>query len=487
MIHEALIYASDEELTDALAPFLREGVEAGHANLVVLEADKAERLRHALGGSAAAVEFFDAREWLARPGTSLKRWSDALAGALGRGAPLVRGVGEPPFATAAPCTEGWARLESVFNALIADRPIWFVCPYDARAVSEDVLATARRTHPTIATAASRVPSPDYFAGGDLAAPVGPAGDVEATETSVATAESTDQLGTFRSRVLWPAERAGGLFPAVAQDLALAVTELTRAALHAGAGPVTMRTAQGSESWFCEVSFARQSASTLVSGTGRLGFVIGRVVSDRVELADNPTGGLVRFVFTPAKRSPRERIVAAADDLFRHNGIRPTGVNDIVAAAGVAKATFYANFRGKSDLIAEWYRAVTGSWLDWIREEVAERAHSPEERLTTFFGVLHDWMATDFADGGGRVMLSAELRDPRHPAQLQRRPARSVVTDYFRAAAAEAGFNDADIVAQGLTLLLQGAIDQAVEHRSPEPALAARVAAEHLVAAAERAP
>jgi hypothetical protein len=75
VIHEALIYGSDEELTDALVPFLREGVDAGHANLVVLEPAKNERLREALGDAAEHVHFFDAREWLARPGTSLMRWS----------------------------------------------------------------------------------------------------------------------------------------------------------------------------------------------------------------------------------------------------------------------------------------------------------------------------------------------------------------------------------------------------------------------------
>jgi hypothetical protein len=58
-----------------------------------------------------------------------------------------------------------------------------------------------------------------------------------------------------------------------------------------------------------------------------------------------------------------------------------------------------------------------------------------------------------------------------------------VTDYFYAAAMDAGLMDPERVAAGLTLLLQGAIDQAVEQRSPEPALAAHVAAEHLVAAA----
>jgi AcrR family transcriptional regulator len=484
MIHEALLYSSDEELTDTLVPFLRDGVDAGQAAIVVLEHERSERLRAALGPAAEGVTFGDARAWLTRPGTSLTKWAAALDSALADGSPFVRAVGEPPFATAADtCAEGWKRLESTLNGLYADRPIWFICPYDARVLSAEALDAAARTHPTLVSASGRTPSKEYFATPDVGAPVVAAEEEEATETSSAVAGNIEELAAVREAVVGPAGSCAHLLPPVTQDLARAVDELVRAALAADYGPATIRTAQTTAGWFCEVRLSAGSASALVGGTGRIGFAIARIICDRVELADNATHSFVRLTFTPAKRPPRERILSAADDLFRRNGIRSASVNEIVAAAGVAKATFYAHFRGKADLIAEWYRVVTAGWLDSVREGVAARAPSPADRLTTFFDVLHDWMQSDLSRGGGRLSLSAELRDPRHPAQLQRDGARDDVKEYFRLTASDAGLSDPETVARGLTLLLQGAMDQAVELGSPEPALTARAAAEHIVAAA----
>src|SRR5687768_4112713 len=49
----------------------------------------------------------------------------------------------------------------------------------------------------------------------------------------------------------------------------------------------------------------------------------------------------------------ERLIAAAEALFRRNGVRGTTMEAIAAEAGVAKATAYASFRNKDDA----FRAV----------------------------------------------------------------------------------------------------------------------------------
>ncbi len=49
---------------------------------------------------------------------------------------------------------------------------------------------------------------------------------------------------------------------------------------------------------------------------------------------------------------REKIVAAAMELFAKKGFDRTTVDEIVARAGVAKGTFYLYFKSKDDLIRE---------------------------------------------------------------------------------------------------------------------------------------
>ena len=85
--------------------------------------------------------------------------------------------------------------------------------------------------------------------------------------------------------------------------------------------------------------------------------------------------------------PRERIIAAAADLFHKQGIRGVGVEAIAEAAGTNKMTLYRHFASKDELIAEWargkvlrvaltrtasgYRASrTETWVKGIKQPVA---------------------------------------------------------------------------------------------------------------------
>jgi AcrR family transcriptional regulator len=53
--------------------------------------------------------------------------------------------------------------------------------------------------------------------------------------------------------------------------------------------------------------------------------------------------------------PRERILAAAGDLFYRHGIRAVGVEAIAESAGTNKMTLYRHFSSKDELVAEYLR------------------------------------------------------------------------------------------------------------------------------------
>ena len=71
---------------------------------------------------------------------------------------------------------------------------------------------------------------------------------------------------------------------------------------------------------------------------------------------------------------RQRLVDAARELFVRNGTRATSVDDIAKAAGTSRATFYAHFTDKQDVIREFARSM------W------ETAFT----LYKHFGALTDW-------------------------------------------------------------------------------------------------
>src|SRR5881392_3542504 len=91
--------------------------------------------------------------------------------------------------------------------------------------------------------------------------------------------------------------------------------------------------------------------------------------------------------------PRERILAAADDLFRKQGIRGVGVEAIAEAAGTNKMTLYRSFESKDELIAEWVRGIIGKKdEEW---EAMSATHKGDPR-----GHIQEWsrrLAAKLAD------------------------------------------------------------------------------------------
>jgi TetR/AcrR family transcriptional repressor of nem operon len=79
--------------------------------------------------------------------------------------------------------------------------------------------------------------------------------------------------------------------------------------------------------------------------------------------------------TDKGRATRDRIVAAAADLVRANGVRATSVDDVIDAAGVSKSQLYHYFNDKADLI----RAV----VDRTKTVLLDLQQP-------FLGRLHDW-------------------------------------------------------------------------------------------------
>src|SRR5215813_11887922 len=78
--------------------------------------------------------------------------------------------------------------------------------------------------------------------------------------------------------------------------------------------------------------------------------------------------------------PRQRILAAADDLFRRHGIRGIGVEAIAEAAGTNKMTLYRHFESKDELIAEWVRGIINQKeADW-EDIAAKHPADPEAQL-----------------------------------------------------------------------------------------------------------
>ena len=81
-------------------------------------------------------------------------------------------------------------------------------------------------------------------------------------------------------------------------------------------------------------------------------------------------------------SARERLLAAADELFYEEGIHVVGIDRIIDKAGVAKATLYSTFGNKEGLILAYLQARLE--LRWGIEAGRARYDGANENFVILF-------------------------------------------------------------------------------------------------------
>ena len=110
---------------------------------------------------------------------------------------------------------------------------------------------------------------------------------------------------------------------------------------------------------------------------------------------------------PKAHSNRERILAAADQLFYERGFNRTSFTDVAAASGIPKGNFYYYFKSKNDLL----EAVIQQRMDHFGALLAEwtRAYpEPKARLKRFAQVLLNEAENVIRYGCPMGTLNAEL-------------------------------------------------------------------------------
>ncbi|WP_030559058.1 TetR/AcrR family transcriptional regulator [Streptomyces aureocirculatus] len=187
------------------------------------------------------------------------------------------------------------------------------------------------------------------------------------------------------------------------------------------------------------------------------------------------------VQSTAKPSARERLLAAANELFYAEGVQSVGIDRVIEHAGVAKASLYNTFGGKEQLVRAYLDARHAGTVDRLTRAVAEHDTPREQMLAVFEAQGRQFDRPDFrgcafiragaeAGSGGLVQEAADAF-------------RGWMRELFTRLAAEAGAADPDALGQQLQLLYDGAGISALMDHDSTVAATSRAAATALIAAA----
>jgi len=186
--------------------------------------------------------------------------------------------------------------------------------------------------------------------------------------------------------------------------------------------------------------------------------------------------------TDTKRSPRERLLEAANELFYAEGIQSVGIDRVIERAGVAKASLYSTFGSKEELVRAYLDERHSRLMRWRRAAVASVDDPVEKILAVFDSQARDFSRPDFngcafagamaeSPPGGRVdQASQSMRDD--------------INELFEELAAGAGVKRPALLAHQLHMLYDGAALAAkLDRDRAAVASEVRAAAAALVAAA----
>lgn len=115
---------------------------------------------------------------------------------------------------------------------------------------------------------------------------------------------------------------------------------------------------------------------------------------------------------PTESEARQRIIDTALDLFYRQGYLATGINQVIAEAGVSKNTFYYYFPSKEDLCVAYLQARHLVWMGWLQNTI-DSYHTPYPRLLSVFEFLDIWLRDCNFRGCAFLNIASEVPDINH--------------------------------------------------------------------------
>lgn len=157
-----------------------------------------------------------------------------------------------------------------------------------------------------------------------------------------------------------------------------------------------------------------------------------------------------------KVPPRERILAAATELFYRHGIRAVGVDAIAEAAETNKMTLYRHFASKDELVAEYLRSLfCEKDLMWQKIQ-ADNPDDPQGQLMGWLQLVAANVADPKSRGCAIANAAVELPEKDHPARKVIEDSKRKSRESLVVLCRRANIVEPELLADQLFMLLEGA-------------------------------
>ena len=182
---------------------------------------------------------------------------------------------------------------------------------------------------------------------------------------------------------------------------------------------------------------------------------------------------------------RDHLIEVATELFNRCGYHASGIDRVIAEAGVAKTTLYRHFRTKEDLIVAVLQRIDAQYREGLRAAVDQLVHEPKQKILASFDVLEDWFRGNSFYGCPFMSAASEYNLHTSPVFQVVVLHKRLMIAYFEELARAAGLDDPTRIGEEINLLHEGATAVAQVNGDPSTARRAKAMAARLIDAADQ--
>ncbi|MBS9463355.1 TetR/AcrR family transcriptional regulator [Flagellimonas sp. 389] len=163
-----------------------------------------------------------------------------------------------------------------------------------------------------------------------------------------------------------------------------------------------------------------------------------------------------------KNPIHQKIITVAGELFYTNGYNSSGVNEIIAKCGIAKATLYSHFRSKEAICLAYLQQRHDTFLVSLKDYVAKRKKGKNQLLAIFDFLIDMYREGDFYGCWGLKTLgelSPNQKNIFNAIQKQKTELLSYLGDVVKDNVINVSKAETEKISGGLYLLYESAITE----------------------------
>jgi AcrR family transcriptional regulator len=181
-----------------------------------------------------------------------------------------------------------------------------------------------------------------------------------------------------------------------------------------------------------------------------------------------------------KKTAAQRVFDAARELFYRRGVRAVGVDEIVVQAGVTKPSLYRAYASKDELVASCLEQSAREHAEELDAVIDAAGPDPLKQIRALIAVYADEIADPEFRGCPLSNTAVEFPEPGHPGRAVIEDCKTDMRRRIGELTRRLDVRNPELLADGLLLIIEGAMSTHHIFGSQGPSAALTAAADALL-------